>query len=340
MDVDEVIDALYAAHPSGFTAARTEAAARAKEEDGPEAARRIKAMRRPTLAAWASNLLVRSQPEEAEQFLQLAQALRSAHHALDGERLRALSHRQHVVIGALAREAGRLAAEAGSPISEPVVREVERILYAVLAGPEASAEWASGRLVRTPEPEPDFPAADPDAVRAAAGRGPDADAADAGGGADTGAGTAARTGAGTGTRVGAGGGAARDAVRDGRPEAARAAVEEAEREAAAREEELREADGARRRAVESAAAADAEAARLEREAERARDARDRAYTAVTGAEARHREAGRAAKEARDAATAAQDRLRAPGTPGRGDAGRRDAGQDDGGQDDAGRGDPR
>lgn len=140
MDVDEVIDALYAAHPSGFTAARAEAAARAKKEDGPEAARRITALRRPTLAAWASNLLVRSQPEEAEQFLQLAQALRSAHHALDGERLRALSHQQHVVIGALAREAGRLAAEAGSPISEPVVREVERILYAVLAGPEASAE--------------------------------------------------------------------------------------------------------------------------------------------------------------------------------------------------------
>ncbi|MFJ3835613.1 hypothetical protein ACWGHM_09800 [Streptomyces sp. NPDC054904] len=306
MDVDEVIDALYAAHPSGFTAARAEAAARAKKEDGPEAARRITALRRPTLAAWASNLLVRSQPEEAEQFLQLAQALRSAHHALDGERLRVLSHQQHVVIGALAREAGRLAAEAGSPISEPVVREVERILYAVLAGPEASAEWASGRLVRTPEPEPEFPAVDPDAVRAAAGRRQDADGADA------------DAGGGAGARADTGVGATPDADREGLLEAARAAAEDAERVASAREEELREADEARRRAVASAADADAEAARLGREAERARDERDRAYTAVTGAEARHREAGRAAKEARDAATAAQDRLRALRTPRQGD----------------------
>ncbi|MFD9454530.1 hypothetical protein ACFWBC_15800 [Streptomyces sp. NPDC059985] len=306
MDVDEVIDALYAAHPSGFTAARAEAATRAKKEDGPEAARRITALRRPTLAAWASNLLVRSQPEEAEQFLQLAQALRSAHHALDGERLRALSHQQHVVIGALAREAGRLAAEAGSPISEPVVREVERILYSVLAGPEASAEWASGRLVRTPEPEPEFPAVDPDAVRAAAGRRQDADGADA------------DAGGGAGARAGTGVGATPDADREGLLEAARAAAEVAERVASAREEELREADEARRRAVASAADADAEAARLGREAERARDERDRAYTAVTGAEARHREAGRAAKEARDAATAAQDRLRALRTPRQGD----------------------
>ncbi|MEU9028899.1 hypothetical protein AB0D46_15460 [Streptomyces sp. NPDC048383] len=291
MDVDEVIDALYAAHPSGFTAARAEAAARAKKEDGPQAARRFTALRRPTLAAWACNLLVRSQPEEAEQFLQLGQALRTAHHTLDGERLRALSHQQHVVIGALAREAGRLAGEAGSPISEPVVREVERILYAVLAGPQAAAEWASGRLVRTPEPEPRFPEADPDAVRAAAA------------GADRGGGTDA--------------GAASDADHDGRPEAARAAAEDAEETAVAREEELREADGARRTAVAAAADADAEATRLGREAERARDVRDRAYAAVTEAEARHRDAGRAAKEARDAATAAQDHLRSLRTPRKG-----------------------
>ncbi|MFF4319014.1 hypothetical protein [Streptomyces sp. NPDC001568] len=304
MDVDEVIDALYAAHPSGFTAARAEAAARAKKEDGPQAARRITALRRPTLAAWACNLLVRSQPAEAEQFLQLGQALRTAHHALDGERLRALSHQQHVVIGALAREAGRLTGEAGSPISEPVVREVERILYAVLAGPEAAAQWASGRLVRTPEPESRFPAVDPDAVRAE-GRRQDADGAAAGGGAD-GDGGAGGGGAGGG---GADARADPDAGRDGRLEAAGAAFEDAERDATAREDELREADEARRNAVASAADADGEAARLGREAERARDARDRAYTAVTEAEARHRDAGRAAKEARDAATAARDHLR-------------------------------
>ncbi|MET9608170.1 hypothetical protein ABZZ17_24405 [Streptomyces sp. NPDC006512] len=304
--MDEVIDALYAAHPSGFTAARAAAAARAKTAGDAEAARRIAALRRPTLAAWTSNLLVRTQPEEAEQFLQLGQALRSAHHALDGERLRALSHQQHVVIGALAREAGRLAVEAGSPVSEAVVREVERILYAVLAGPEAAERWASGRLVRTPEPELDFPAVDPDAVRAGPGR--------AHGSGPAGDGPDGDVGTGTGGTDGGGAGEEDAGADEGRLEAARAAVDDAERAVSVREEEEREADAARRRAVASAAEADAVAARLEREAGHARDERDRAYAAVTEAEALHREAGRAAREARDAVTAAREHLRALGAP--------------------------
>ncbi|MFD0359081.1 hypothetical protein ACFVHW_35915, partial [Streptomyces sp. NPDC127110] len=164
LDLDEIVDALYVPHPAGFTAARDEAAARVKEAGDPAAAKRIAALRRPTLAAWASNTLVRAKPDETQQFLQLGQTLRAAHRSLDGERLRDLSHQQHVVIGALAREAARLAEEAGTPVSEAVVRELEQILHAVLADPDAAREWASGRLVRAPAPVSEFPAVDPDAA--------------------------------------------------------------------------------------------------------------------------------------------------------------------------------
>ncbi|MFD8982011.1 hypothetical protein [Streptomyces sp. NPDC059564] len=277
---DEIADALYVPHPAGFTAARGAAAARAKAAGDVATAKRIAGLRRPTLAAWASNTLVRAQPEEVEQFLQLGQALREAHRSLDGEQLRDLSHQQHVVIGALAREAQRLAEEAGTPVSETVVREVERILYAVLADPDAARAWSSARLARPPTPAPAFPLADPSAIRdrrpAAAGPAPDAPAPTA---------------------------PTRDEVPDPDAEAAR----EAGRVASVREEELREADEARQRAVARAAEADAEVTRLDADAERARAERDLAYEAVTQAETRHREAAAAAREARRAVTTAERR---------------------------------
>ncbi|MER5812220.1 hypothetical protein ABT143_29245 [Streptomyces sp. NPDC002033] len=280
---DEVVDALYADPPDGFTAARDAAVARAKADGDTATAKRVAGLRRPTLAAWVSNTLVRAQPEEVELFLQLGQALREAHRSLDGEQLRELSHQQHVVVGALAREAQRLAGEAGTAVSEPVVREVERILYTALADPDAATAWASARLTRAPAEAASFPQADPSAVRDH--RPPPGPA---------GAGAVEDTDAATGSRSA-----------HARSEAAREAAREAGREAAAREAEAEAADGARRRAVDRAAEADAELTRLEAAAERARAERDLAHAAVNEAETRLREATRTAREARRAATGAE-----------------------------------
>ncbi|WP_329192889.1 MULTISPECIES: hypothetical protein [unclassified Streptomyces] len=271
-DVEQVIDALYASPPAGFTAARDAAAAGLKAAGDKAAAKRVAGLRRPTLAAWASNTLVRADPEEVGQFLQLGQALREAHRALDGEQLRDLSHQQHVVIGALAREAVRLAEEAGTPVSEAVEREVEQILHTVLADPAAAEEWASGRLSKPPPPVTEFPTPTGDAVTRAAGR------------AGAARGEAGRAGAGEGER---------DAER--RAEARR----EAERAVAAGEEELRAADEARQRALGRVASADAEVERLERDAARARAAREQAHAELAAAEKHRRAADRAARQARD-----------------------------------------
>lgn len=334
LDLDEIVDALYRPHPAGFTAARDGAAARVKEAGDPAAAKRIAALRRPTLAAWASNTLVRAKPDETEQFLQLGQTLRAAHRSLDGERLRDLSHQQHVVIGALAREAARLAEEAGTSVSEAVVRELEGILHSVLADPDAAREWASGRLVRAPAPVSEFPAVDPDVALPPPGA-PARPGPEPGTGSGAGPGPERGTGPGTGpgaergtergpepgpepaTGPGPGPGGAEpaapepvaDAARAARLAAARAAAEDAAWAVSAREEELRVAEEARQHAVARAADADAAVERLLGEAEQARAARDAAYAAVSEAEARHREADRAASAARLAAASAQRRLR-------------------------------
>lgn len=146
MDLETVADELYGLRPEEFTAARDARAAAARKAGDQPLAERIKALRRPSLAAWASNLLVRGEPDEVRPLIRLGEGLRQAHRGMDGPRLRELSRQQHVLINALSRQAGRLAADAGHAISEDARREVEQTLHAVLADERAARAWAEGRL--------------------------------------------------------------------------------------------------------------------------------------------------------------------------------------------------
>ncbi|MFF6914036.1 hypothetical protein [Streptomyces sp. NPDC012466] len=158
MDYDSVADELYALRPEEFTAARASAMASARTAGDRELAERIRTLRKPSLAAWVSNLLVRSSPGEVEPLLRLGEGLRQAHQDLDGAQLRELSRRQHALIRALSVQARQLAEEAGHPIGESVQREVENTLHAVLADPEAAQAWASGRLAKPLSAAVGFPA--------------------------------------------------------------------------------------------------------------------------------------------------------------------------------------
>ncbi|MFF9128538.1 hypothetical protein ACF09J_35830 [Streptomyces sp. NPDC014889] len=157
MDLDAVADELYALAPGDFTAARDERAKAARAADDRELAEQIRRLRRPTLAAWASNLLVREQPDEVQRLLQLGEALRQAHQDLDGEQLRKLSAQQHQVTFALARQAGQLTAQAGQRISDDMTQEVQDTLHAVLADPDAAEQWAKGRLTKPLSAPAGFP---------------------------------------------------------------------------------------------------------------------------------------------------------------------------------------
>lgn len=166
MDYDAVADELYALRPEEFTAARASAVAAARTAGDRDLADRIGELRKPSLAAWVGNLLVRSLPGEVEPLLRLGEGLRQAHHDLDGTQLRELVEQQHAVVRALSAQARQLAAEAGHPIGDGVQREVETTLHAVLADPEAARAWASGRLVKPLSAAVGFPAV---AERAVAG---------------------------------------------------------------------------------------------------------------------------------------------------------------------------
>ncbi|WP_432021072.1 hypothetical protein [Streptomyces sp. 1222.5] len=157
MDLDAVADELYALAPGVFTAARDERAQAARAAGDRELAEQIRRLRRPTLSAWASNLLVRDQPDEAQRLVHLGEMLRRAHQDLDGEQLRELSAQQHQVTRALARQAGQLTARAGQPISDDTRQEVQDTLHAVLADPDAARQWAKGRLTKPLSAPAGFP---------------------------------------------------------------------------------------------------------------------------------------------------------------------------------------
>ncbi|MFI1953674.1 hypothetical protein ACH437_17800 [Streptomyces xinghaiensis] len=153
MGVDELAEELYALPPGEFIAARDRAAAAAPR--GERGA--IRALRRPSLAAWAVNLLVREDRSRTDLLLRLGAELRTAHQQpAGGGRLRELIGQQRQLVAALARRAGQLTADAGRPVSDAVLREVEDTVHAALADPDAARELARGRLTRAFPPPSGF----------------------------------------------------------------------------------------------------------------------------------------------------------------------------------------
>ncbi|MFE6845336.1 hypothetical protein [Streptomyces sp. NPDC057686] len=283
-DVDAVADELYGLVPGRFTQARDERAAGARKAGQAQAARAIAGLRRPTRAAFASNLLVRRRPTEVAAFLELGEALRRAHRSLDGTQLKDLSHRRHVVVAALARTARQLAEEEGQAVGDSAAHEVEQTLHAALADPDAAAQWSSGRLTTALTPPVGFAelsATAPERPRPAVAR----------------AGAAAKPKP------------SREAEqRRARYEQARRKAAETGVEATAREAELRGAEQEQREHDQALGEADARVAELERQLREARTGQDEARRALAEATDRVRAAARAAGAARRKADAAADRL--------------------------------
>ncbi|GAB2915601.1 hypothetical protein [Streptomyces heilongjiangensis] len=171
LDVEAVLDELYVTPPSDFVGRREVWSAAARTAGRGDDARVIRGARRPTLAAWAANLLLRSRPEESRHFLELGESLREAYRTLDPDGLKQLSDQRRRVVGALSREAAGLARAAGQPLSGAVLQEVESTLRAVLADADAARRWSGGRLETALAPPSAFSSsAEPVAAAPAKGR--------------------------------------------------------------------------------------------------------------------------------------------------------------------------
>jgi hypothetical protein len=148
--IDDVIRRMYEAPPDGFVAARTAAVAEAREAGDKDAAKRLAALRKPTVAAWVVNLLALRRPDMIDELVELATALRSAQRGLKGGELRDLTAQRRKIVTSLVNEARKLAVAEDPQMrgAKLPLSEVEATLTAALAEPEIAEQVRTGRVIR------------------------------------------------------------------------------------------------------------------------------------------------------------------------------------------------
>ncbi|WP_026404127.1 hypothetical protein [Actinomadura rifamycini] len=283
MDFSNAARELYGVDPDEFVETRTRLVREAKKAGDAALAKRIGGLRRPTVSAWAVNLLARAAAGDLGRLLDVGDELRAAWGA-GGGGLGELEGRRARSVDGLLREAESLAAGAGHPLRDQALREVEDTLQAATVDAEVAAEVRAGTLARPRSHTGFVPAGFPVAPEGGEPRTrPKKEREEKGGkaGAKEKPGEAGKP---------------RRRAESGRPSGRAAERDGAERDRAAR---------ARRAAALRERAAEAERALAEREAEAAsaRDAADRASAEV--GRLRH-ELDRAAA-ARDAAVRKAER---------------------------------
>ena len=142
-----IANALYALPLEEFIAAR---AAAAKEAAGgahglPAA---VRALPKPSVAAWAVNMLAVHQPDILAQLNELGTRMRAAQSSLDAAEMRELGRERRALLATAVDAACSVAEQHGRRISGPVATAVEQTLRAVTADEGAAAAVQSGRLLQ------------------------------------------------------------------------------------------------------------------------------------------------------------------------------------------------
>lgn len=142
------LDQLYAGPPADFTTARNRLAAELKDAGDADAAKTVKALKRPTKAAALLNRLSLAHPAEVGAALDAGAKLRALEGKLGskgaGEKLRAASESQRDAIAAVVE----LASAEGHGDSPAIVDKVGDTLHAAAAEKELAKTVRAGRLER------------------------------------------------------------------------------------------------------------------------------------------------------------------------------------------------
>lgn len=164
---DPRVRVLYEQDRADFVAARTALAKEVAEQDK-EAARKIKQLRKPSVAAWAVNRVARVQPGVVADLLEAGAAVRQAQErALEGDRgqLRTRVEERRVLVRQLTDEAVELAGDShrdeidatfeAASIDAEVGEQVERgLLTTAVPRPSGFDVLAGMEFGAAPEPGP------------------------------------------------------------------------------------------------------------------------------------------------------------------------------------------
>lgn len=144
----EIASGLYARPMEDFVSARATAAKEAASSDKGLAAA-VRALPKPSVAAWAVNMLALHQPEVLARLAELGVRMREAQASLDASTLRELGRERRTMLSAAVDAARSVAQEHGRAISDAMAGDVEETLRAMTADEGAAAAVRSGRLLKT-----------------------------------------------------------------------------------------------------------------------------------------------------------------------------------------------
>lgn len=149
MTLDEVARELYRLPPGEFTSARNARAKDAAASGDRELAGAVRALSKPTAAAWLANTLVRVAGPAVDDLVALGPELRRAQDNGLRADMRRLVDRRRTLIGDLVVVASEAADDAGQPFGTQVQRQLEETLEAAVADETMGAVLRSG-LVSEP----------------------------------------------------------------------------------------------------------------------------------------------------------------------------------------------
>lgn len=144
----DIASGLYAAPIEDFVALRTAAA---KEAAGQDKAlgTAVKGLPKPSVAAWAVNMLALHEPDVLAGLADLGSRMREAQASLDAPALRELGRERRTMLSAAVDTAKSVVQEQGRTISDTIAGDVEETLRALTADEGAAAAVRSGRLLKT-----------------------------------------------------------------------------------------------------------------------------------------------------------------------------------------------
>jgi hypothetical protein len=143
----DIADRLYGGTLDDFVAARTAAAKDAGRQDK-ELGAAVRALPKPSVAAWALNMLARHRPDVLAALRGLGERMRAAQNSLDAPALRELGRERRTMLADAVDAARSVAQEQGRSISDAMAADVEETLRALTADERAAAAVGSGRLLK------------------------------------------------------------------------------------------------------------------------------------------------------------------------------------------------
>lgn len=149
MDVDD----LYALPNDRFVPERGTLAKALRADGRRDEAKDVAALRKPSVAAWAINQLVRTQGDAVDELVAAGDALRGAHADLVGGRgdvqaLRTATERERGAVDTLLDAVRRLLCPDGPALSDAVVERVADTLHSAALDDDAREQVRGGRLER------------------------------------------------------------------------------------------------------------------------------------------------------------------------------------------------